>query len=99
MALRNVVQEGFNKSLVLPDSYQHDSVLTVEVADVDWDGENEIILGTFGKVLQCSLAVHISPLLYCRKFLSINCTTEVCTAIHPAPVCIYIQTIFTSPHT
>lgn len=50
VTFRNVLQEGFSKSLVLPYSYQHDSVLAVEVADVDWDGENEIILGTFGKV-------------------------------------------------
>ena len=63
------MQEGFSKSLVLPDSYQHDSVLAAEVADVDWDGENEIILGTFGKVCkhkkpQCLYAIHISLLLH-----------------------------------
>ena len=44
------MQEGFSKPLVLPDSHKHDSVLCVELADVDWDGKNEIILGTFGKV-------------------------------------------------
>ena len=44
------MQEGFGKPLVLPESHKHDSVLCVELADVDWDGRNEIILGTFGKV-------------------------------------------------
>lgn len=45
------MEEGFSKPLVLPNSHKHDSVLCVELADVDWDGQNEIVLGTFGKVL------------------------------------------------
>ena len=44
------MREGFEWPLITRDSYQHDSVLAVSVADVDWDGNNEIILGTFGKV-------------------------------------------------
>ena len=44
------MEEGFSRSLILPDSHKHDSVLCVELADVDWDGQQEIILGTFGKV-------------------------------------------------
>ena len=44
------MREGFERPLITRDSYQHDSVLAVGVADVDWDGKNEIILGTFGKV-------------------------------------------------
>ena len=44
------MEEGFGRSVVLPDSHKHDSVLCVELADVDWDGQQEIVLGTFGKV-------------------------------------------------
>ena len=44
------MKEGFGNPLVLPDSHKHDSVLCVELADVDWDGQKEILLGTFGKV-------------------------------------------------
>ena len=36
--------------LILPNSNCHDSVLCSEVADITWDGRNEIILGTYGKV-------------------------------------------------
>lgn len=52
-----MVDEGFSKPLVLPDSHKHDSVLCVELADVDWDGQNEIVLGTFGKVMYLCLCV------------------------------------------
>ena len=47
---RNVLENGFNRSLFLPQSHLHDSVLCAEVADVNWDGRNELILGTYGKV-------------------------------------------------
>ena len=47
---RNVLEDGLSRPLVLPDSHRHDSVLCVELADVDWDGQEEIVLGTFGKV-------------------------------------------------
>ena len=36
---------------MLPSSHMHDSVLCSVVADLDWDGRNELILGTYGKVL------------------------------------------------
>jgi len=47
---RNVLENGFNRPLFLPQSHLHDSVLCAEVADVNWDGQNELILGTYGKV-------------------------------------------------
>lgn len=47
---RNVLENGFNRPLFLPQSHLHDSVLCAEVADVNWDGRNELILGTYGKV-------------------------------------------------
>ena len=47
---RNVLRDGFEHSVVLPSSQSHDSVLCSAVADVNWDGTNEILLGTYGKV-------------------------------------------------
>ena len=47
---RNVFQSGFSRPVLLPHSYSHDSVLCSLVADVDWDGRMELILGTYGKV-------------------------------------------------
>lgn len=49
--IRDVVNFQFNKSIVLPESFLHDSIMCGIVADVDWDGVNEIILGTYGKRL------------------------------------------------
>ena len=55
-----MIDEGFSKPLVLPDSHKHDSVLCVELADVDWDGQDEIVLGTFGKVICMCSCVSIN---------------------------------------
>ena len=49
--IRDVVNFQFSKSIVLPESFLHDSVMCGTVADVDWDGINEIVLGTYGKRL------------------------------------------------
>ena len=55
---RNVLEEGFSRPLFLPRSQLHDSVLCAEVADIDWDGQHELILGTYGKV--CHLTEVVS---------------------------------------
>ena len=42
--------------VTLPDSDDFDCVTCTCIADVDWDGRNEIILGTYGQVhIQCSV--------------------------------------------
>ncbi|KAM4695952.1 KICSTOR complex protein kaptin isoform 2-T2 [Rhinophrynus dorsalis] len=46
---RNVLQNGLQEQLLLPDSDQFDSVLCAVLADVDFDGEKEILLGTYGQ--------------------------------------------------
>ena len=38
--------------LLLSESAQYDAVLCVKVADVDFDGENEVLIGTYGQVGQ-----------------------------------------------
>ena len=43
------MEQGLSKPQALPSSHMHDSVLCTEVADVNWDGENELVLGTYGK--------------------------------------------------
>eukprot|EP00127_Corallochytrium_limacisporum_P004568 Clim_evm8s168 gene=Clim_evmTU8s168 len=40
---------GLSRGYILPKSESYDSVVHIEIADVDWDGENEIIISTFGK--------------------------------------------------
>ncbi|XP_075042979.1 KICSTOR complex protein kaptin isoform X2 [Mixophyes fleayi] len=46
---RNILQNGLREQLLLPDSDQFDSVLCAVTADVDFDGEPEILLGTYGQ--------------------------------------------------
>ncbi|KAM8952263.1 KICSTOR complex protein kaptin [Pelodytes ibericus] len=50
---RNVLQNGLQDQLLLPDSEKYDSVLCATMADVDFDGEDEILLGTYGQELLC----------------------------------------------
>ena len=47
---RNVTLNGLSSMVTLPDSDDYDCVVCSCVADVDWDGVNEIILGTYGQV-------------------------------------------------
>ncbi|CAH2314209.1 KICSTOR complex kaptin [Pelobates cultripes] len=50
---RNVLHNGLQDQLLLPDSDKFDSVLCAVTADVDFDGELEILLGTYGQELLC----------------------------------------------
>lgn len=48
---RDVLNQGFDRLLTLPESDKFDCVLCTCIADVDWDGNNEILLGTYGQVI------------------------------------------------
>ncbi|PIK49116.1 putative kaptin [Apostichopus japonicus] len=48
---RNVLENGFTEQLLLEDSDKYDCTLCACVADIDWDGENEILIGTYGQEL------------------------------------------------
>jgi len=48
--LRNVITQGFTNMVTLPESDEFDCVTCTCIADVDWDGNNEILLGTYGQV-------------------------------------------------
>ncbi|CAJ0644500.1 16194_t:CDS:2, partial [Entrophospora sp. SA101] len=41
----------FNNPFFLSDCSEYDSVLCSNVMDVDWDGKNEIMVGTYGREL------------------------------------------------
>ncbi len=51
----NVLEQGFTHSQILPSSHAHDSVLCATVGDLTWDGSNELVLGTYGKVGVCDI--------------------------------------------
>ncbi|CAN7999912.1 unnamed protein product, partial [Ixodes hexagonus] len=46
---RDILSRGFNAYAMLPCSEQFDSVTCGCIADIDMDGENEVILGTYGQ--------------------------------------------------
>ncbi|KAI8070345.1 hypothetical protein BC940DRAFT_295869 [Gongronella butleri] len=48
---RSIREDGLTNSRVLPQSAQFDSVLCSHAMDVDWDGEREILIGTYGRQL------------------------------------------------
>lgn len=46
----DVFKNGFTCYTTLPNSHLYDCVLCATIADVNWDGRNELVLGTYGKV-------------------------------------------------
>lgn len=79
--IRDVVNCQFTKSIVLPESCLHDSIMCGMVTDIDWDGTDEIILGTYGRRLLiyksrmtqgpgvCTLCVHGGMISIYRRYL------------------------------
>ncbi|CAG8486028.1 16673_t:CDS:10 [Dentiscutata erythropus] len=47
----NVDKVSLNRPVYLKECSQYDSVLCSNIMDVDWDGNNEIIIGTYGREL------------------------------------------------
>jgi hypothetical protein len=45
---RDICNEGLSNSIELPEALHHDSVLCSHTFDIDLDGENELLIGTFG---------------------------------------------------
>ena len=62
----NVEENGLLRCHALHKATEYDSILCAEVADIDWDGKNELILGTFGKV--CSLEIVVFIFFICSLF-------------------------------
>ncbi|XP_064621395.1 KICSTOR complex protein kaptin-like [Lineus longissimus] len=48
---RDVLKSGLSDQMVLGESADYDSVLCSCITDIDFDGENEILLGTYGQEL------------------------------------------------
>ncbi|XP_069738353.1 KICSTOR complex protein kaptin isoform X2 [Phaenicophaeus curvirostris] len=68
---RNVLSNGLSDQLVLPGSDRYDSVLCAAAADVDFDGAQEILLGTYGQELLCyKLCSGTFRLAWSRRFPS-----------------------------
>ncbi|XP_076464427.1 KICSTOR complex protein kaptin-like [Babylonia areolata] len=51
LVYRNVLNNGLSEVLTLPDSDKFDSALCSLALDVDFDGEHEVIVGTYGQEL------------------------------------------------
>ena len=69
---RNVTEKGFSDVHVLPNSKEYDSALCVSVHDVDFDGMNEILVGTYGQVSSREEINHQFQLLFI-VFILLQC--------------------------
>lgn len=71
---RDIINQGFTNMVTLPDSDDFDCVTCTCIADVDWDGRNEIILGTYGQVhFQCIVISCVEAFTQGEGNLSIFC--------------------------
>lgn len=59
----NVISQGFTNMVTLPESDEFDCVTCTCIADVDWDGNNEILLGTYGQELLVYQSVSLDNTL------------------------------------
>ncbi|XP_034745550.1 KICSTOR complex protein kaptin [Etheostoma cragini] len=50
---RDVQEQGLSRSVCLSESDQWDAVLCALVIDLDFDGQKEVLLGTYGQELLC----------------------------------------------
>ncbi|CAL1541861.1 unnamed protein product [Lymnaea stagnalis] len=57
----DVVNCGLSRSHILPLSNTQDVVLCSRIVDIDFDGENEILIGTYGQVLLAYKLIHERP--------------------------------------
>ena len=48
---RDVLHRQLTDPVFLPESNRFDAILTGCVIDIDFDGENEILVGTYGQVI------------------------------------------------
>ena len=49
----NIIERGLQDCVILPGSDTSDSILTTHIADINWDGVPELMLGTFGREVLC----------------------------------------------
>lgn len=60
-----MLSNGLNCFQILPDSNKFDSVMCACAMDVDFDGQNEIILGTYGQVRFARLDLRSINIAFC----------------------------------
>jgi len=48
---RNVIKHGLAEVVVLPESNSYDTALCCLAADIDFDGQSEVLIGTYGQVV------------------------------------------------
>jgi hypothetical protein len=51
VVFHHVIEHGFENAAMLTNSDTFDAIMSINVADVDWDGHMEILLSTYGQQL------------------------------------------------
>lgn len=79
ICISSVPEVGLQNAVVLPESSHYDSVLCSHVMDVDWDGQNEIIIGTYGKqilIYKKGMCRCFREDLVCNNLLMFSCSSS-----------------------
>jgi hypothetical protein len=51
ICLRNVLENNLRSAITLTDSNRHQAIVCALITDVNFDSKNEILLGTYGNVI------------------------------------------------
>lgn len=51
ICLRNVLENNLRNAITLTDSNRHQAIVCALITDVNFDSKNEILLGTYGNVI------------------------------------------------
>ena len=70
---RNILSSGVSDPVYLPESNRYDTVLCGCIIDVDFDGENEILIGTYGQVCSQDLWCRSLKQFLYNFFPAIKC--------------------------
>ncbi|KAL3874054.1 hypothetical protein ACJMK2_037118 [Sinanodonta woodiana] len=71
----HVLQHGLTHPIILPESNKFDAILCGSVTDIDFDGENEILIGTYGQEL---IAYKFSHSKTQHRRDEVNLSTDSC---------------------
>lgn len=68
ICLRNVLENNLRNAITLTDSNRHQAIVCALITDVNFDSKNEILLGTYGNVIDIKQLLKYQLLKLCNDF-------------------------------
>jgi len=68
ICLRNVLENNLRNAITLTDSNRHQAIVCALITDVNFDSKNEILLGTYGNVIDFKHLLKYQLLKLCYNF-------------------------------